>query len=724
MAESRNPSPARSAQPLRIALAGQPNVGKSTVFNALTGLNQHVGNWPGKTVERKVGYFEYRPKAPRFWSVGGGPGALRSFPGPARPGEVRPGGPHRFVGLHHPHRLAEAQAVRIELVDLPGTYTLTSGSEEERIARDYLLKERPDVVIAIVNAASLERNLYLVAELLMLPVPVVVGVNMIDVAEAHGVRVEVPVLAAALGLPVVELVASKRKGLDDLVEAAVRVAEDPRRFRPNRPSIRAKHRPVLVELERLLEGRLPPEYPVPYVALKLLEGDVDAANLVRERSPEVWEAAHPLLAQHEDAYLDIAGGRYDWVARMVRAAVVRPRRGVAGITDRVDRVATHPLWGLGLLLAALAILFWITYQVAGPASRGLGGLISGPFADLLRQALGWGPEWLQGLIVDGALAGAGTVVSFIPILIVFFAALGLLEDVGYMARIAYVMDRYMHWMGLHGKSCMPLLLGFGCNVPAILGTRIIEEKRARMLTMMLTPFVPCTGRLAVLAFLTPAFFGAAAPWALVGLVGGNLVVLAVVGVAVNRLVFKGERSAFIMEMPLYHLPNARTIGLYVWRNTLAFLKKAGTVIVLVSAAVWVLSNFPGATPEQSVLGMIGRGLAPFFALMGMGDWRLIVALLSSFVAKENSVATLGVLFGSEGGVAGPGLAEALAGLLVPAAAVAFLVVQMTFVPCVATVAAIRQESHSWRWTGVQLGLMLVLALLLGVIVFQVGRLVS
>jgi ferrous iron transport protein B len=708
---------------LRIALAGQPNVGKSTVFNALTGLDQHVGNWPGKTVERKIGHFEYRRRRPGQER----PGRLEQA---GRPGHLGRAEPHlRYHptghrgpgGREHPARPLH-EKISIELVDLPGTYTLTSGSEEERIARDYLLKERPDAVIAIVNAASLERNLYLVAELLMLPVPVVVGVNMVDVAEAHGIHVEAPVLAAALGLPVVELVASKRKGLEELVEAAVTVAEDPGRFRPNRPAIRAKHRPVLAQLEALLQGRVPPEYPVPYLALKLLEGDTDAAELVKGQAPDVWEAIHPLLARHEDAYLDIAGGRYDWVARMVRAAVVRPRRGPAGLTDRVDRVATHPVWGLLALLVALAALFWITYQVAGPASRALGGLIAGGFSDLLRDLLSFAPAWIQGLIVDGAVAGAGTVLSFIPILVIFFAALGLLEDVGYMARIAYVMDRYMHWMGLHGKSCMPLLLGFGCNVPAILGTRIIEERRARLLTMMLTPFVPCTGRLAVLAFLTPAFFGAAAPWALVGLVGGNLVLLAVVGVAVNRLVFKGERSAFIMEMPLYHVPNARTIALYVWRNTLAFLRKAGTVIVVVSAGVWVLSNFPGESPGESVLGLLGRALSPFFALMGLGDWRLIVALLSSFVAKENSVATLGVLFGAETGVAGPGLAESLAGLLVPAAAVAFLVVQMTFVPCVATVAAIRHETRSWRWTSLNLGLMLVLALLLGVIVFQVGSL--
>jgi ferrous iron transport protein B len=314
------------------------------------------------------------------------------------------------------------------------------------------------------------------------------------------------------------------------------------------------------------------------------------------------------------------------------------------------------------------------------------------------------------------------VLSFVPILVIFFAALGLLEDVGYMARTAYVMDRYMHWIGLHGKSCMPLLLGFGCNVPAILGTRIIEERRARLLTMILTPFVPCAGRLTVLVFLAPAFFGAWAPWALVGLVGGNLVLLALIGFGTNRLLFKGERSAFIMEMPLYHVPNARTIGLHVWRNTASFIRKAGTLIVLVSALVWALSTYPGPDPSHSVLGVVGRFFAPVGALMGLGDWRLIVALLSSFVAKENSVATLGVLFGGAAhGAAAAGLATKVAAVLAPAGAAAFLSVQMTFIPCAATVAAIRQES-GWRWTTVSLGLMLVVAFLVGIAIYQVGSL--
>ena len=662
---------------VRLALAGQPNVGKSTVFNALTGLDQHVGNWPGKTVEKKTGHFEW-------------------------------------------------QGRRVEIVDLPGTYSLTSASEEERVTRDYLLNDPPDVVVVIVNASSLERNLYLVAELLMLSVPVVVGLNMTDVAEANGIHIEPQVLAAALGLPVVELVATKSKGLTELVGAAMTFVEQPESFQPNRPVVRAKHRPVLAEIETLLAGRAPAGCTPDWTALKLLEGDADVAEEVKRAVPAVWDPIHCVLAGHDDAYIDIAGGRYDWIARMVRAAVVKPRSGVTMVTDRIDRVVTHPFWGLLVLLGALAAVFAVTYSVAGPAADALSGVVHGALSDWLRGLLEGAPRWVSGVLVDGIVAGVGTALSVVPILIVFFAALGFLEDVGYMARTAYVMDRYMHWIGLHGKSCMPLLLGFGCNVPAVLGTRIIEERRARILTMMLTPFVPCTGRLAVLVFLAPAFFGGKAPWAMLALVGGNLVVLALIGTGVKTLVFKGERSAFIMEMPLYHKPNARTIGLYVWRNTWSFIKKAGTLIVIISALVWALSAYPGPEPANSVLGVAGRFLEPVGALMGLGDWRLIVALLSSFVAKENSIATLGILFGSgvagAAGVADPGLATTVAAVLTPAAAAAFLAVQMTFVPCAATVAAIRQESRSWAWTGASVGLMLVVAFVLGLVVYQVGSL--
>jgi len=338
---------------------------------------------------------------------------------------------------------------------------------------------------------------------------------------------------------------------------------------------------------------------------------------------------------------------------------------------------------------------------------------------LAEAVLGTAPAWLSGLVIDGVIGGVGTVLIFLPILAVFFAVLGILEDVGYLARGAYIMDRFMHLMGLHGKSFLPLFLGFGCNVPAVMGARILEERRARMLTILLAPLVPCTARLAVLAFLAPAFFGSSAAAATIGLVALNLGILAVTGIAVNKMAFKGEQTAFIMELPLYHIPNLRTVGLYVWNNTASFLRKAGTLILLASAVVWILSNVPGGNVETSILAAVGRALAPVGELMGLSDWRIIVALLSSFFAKENTIATLGVLFGAP--EAGSALATQVAAILTPGARLAFLAVAMLFIPCVATVATIKQETASWKWTAASIGLLLIISLGAGVVIYQLAR---
>jgi len=346
--------------------------------------------------------------------------------------------------------------------------------------------------------------------------------------------------------------------------------------------------------------------------------------------------------------------------------------------------------------------------------------VVGALADGAEALLANGPEWVSRLVVEGIMAGAGTVITFFPILVIFFAALGLLEDMGYMARAAYVMDRFMHLMGLHGKSFLPLFLGFGCNVPSIVGSRVIESRRARLLTIMIAPLVPCTARMVVVAFLAPIFFGRAATlvsWALIAL---NLVVLALSGIAINRIAFRGERAAFIMELPLYHIPNWRTIGLLVWQRSLDFLKKAGTIILVISVVVWALSALPAGDVETSYLAQFGRLLAPLGTLMGM-SWRMMVALLASFVAKENAVATLGILYG---GSEEANLAAILSTALSPAAALAFLIVQMLFIPCVATVAAIWQETRSARWTLFNLAFLLVVSFGMGAGVYQGARLLG
>ncbi|MBN1259671.1 MAG: ferrous iron transport protein B [Anaerolineae bacterium] len=648
-----------------IALAGQPNVGKSTIFNILTGLNQHVGNWPGKTVERKTGTCEHLGRA-------------------------------------------------LTVVDLPGAYSLTANSVEERIARDYIIQDRPDVVVAVVDAAILERSLYLVAELLLLPAPVILVLNMIDVAEQEGIKVEPQVLQAALGIPVIPMCATRGRGIHALLDTVQALIGGNLEYRPRRPTILPNHEMILAELVRRIAPHVPDRYPVDWVALKLLEGDSEITTQMQETLPnDVWEQVHATLYEHEDAILDIAGARYGWIERMVRAAVERPKVGQMGLTARLDKVLTHPIWGMAVLLAVLGGVFWLTYSIGVPLQTWLSDVLD-RLAMVAGQALAEAPGWLSALATDGIIGGAGMVVTFLPILIVFFTVLAFLEDTGYMARIAYLTDRFMHAMGLHGKSFIPLLLGFGCNVPAILGTRIIETRRARGLTILLAPLVPCTARIAVVAVLAPVFFGNRAGLVVWVLVTGSLIALALLGIILHRFILRGEQVAFIMELPLYHLPNLRTIGLYIWQNTVAFLKKAGTIILLVSIVVWVFSYFPNGVVSESYLARAGKWLEPVGQWMGL-SWELITALLTSFIAKENTIATLGVLYGDYETV--------LPTVLSPAGALAFLTTQILFIPCVATVATIKQEAGT-KWMIASLFLMLGLSLGAGIGVYQLGVLLG
>jgi len=654
---------------ITVALAGQPNVGKSTVFNLLTGLNQHVGNWPGKTVERKTGILRY-------------------------------------------------DGFAMHIVDLPGTYSLTANSTEEMIARDFIIRERPDVVVAILNAATLERTLYLVAELLPLPSPVIVGLNMMDVAEEEGMHIEPRVLESALGVPVVPMVASKNQGVRELVEKIAQMVNGRIDYRPNLPQIRKDHQEVLAEIETLIADYVPKPYPLHWVALKLLEGDPEITDMMRDCTPEErWDRVKDILHRHEDAVIAVASGRYAWIGRMIRAALTRPRVGQITFTQRLDQVATHPFWGLVLLAGILALIFWLTYAVGTPLQDLIDIYIVQALVNWVESVTAGAPGWITSLLVDGVLGGVGTVLTFFPILAIFFATMGLLEDIGYMARAAYVMDRFMHLMGLHGKSFLPLFLGFGCNVPAVMGARIIDSPQARLLTILLAPLVPCAARMTVIAVIAPAFFGKAAPLVSWGLVGLNLVVLAFLGIVINQLAFKGRRAAFIMELPLYHVPNLRTIGILVWQRLIAFLRKAATIILVVSVVIWALSVLPTGDIESSYLATLGHWMSPVGTLMGLG-WRAMVALFTSFIAKENAIATLGVLYGA--GQQEAQLTQILSNTLTPPAGLAFLVVTMLFIPCVATVAVIRQETNSWKWTILSVVILLIVSLVGGIVAYQLG----
>ncbi|MHB8992941.1 MAG: ferrous iron transport protein B [Chloroflexota bacterium] len=653
---------------LSVALLGAPYAGKSTLFNLLTGLSQHTGSWPGTTVELRKGI-------------------------------------HRWGGRS------------LEIVELPDVYSLTASSPDEQVARDYVAREKPDVVVVLLNATNLERSLYLVAEALELPSPVVVAINMMDVAAKSGIRVEEKVLAAALGVPVVGLVASHGEGVPDLMETVEALAEAGSDYAPKRPELHPELRSLVARVERLVGEGVAPAYPRRWLALKLLEGDREMTQLAQAGvAPERWGKLSTLLRQNEDAVVAVASTRYEWIERMVRAALFRPQRGAVSLTERIDRVATHPYLGSILLLGLLGLLFWVVYLVSGPLVDLLEVAVTAA-GGLLRKALAGAPPWIQGLLVDGVLEGVGTVISVLPILVVFFLGLGLLRQVGYLARAAFVGDRFMHSMGLHGESLVPLFLGFGCNVPAVFGARLIDSFRARLLTVLLIPLVPCTGRMVVLVFMSGALFGGAALSVTWGLVALNLALLALTGILLDRLVLHSERPALIMELPLYHLPNWRAVALESWQSIKEFLVRAGTVILLVSVLIWVLAELPTGEIQSSYLAQLGRYLEPLGSLMGL-DWRMMVALLTSSVAKENALATMAVLAasGQEGN-----LATALPQMLTLASALAYLVVQITFIPCASTLAAIQAQTKDWRWTGFTLVYQLALSLLAGIATYQLAR---
>lgn len=653
------------------ALAGQPNVGKSTIFNVLTGLSQHVGNWPGKTVERKEGTYS-------------------------------------------------TESHDITIVDLPGTYSLTSSSEEERIARDFIIKEKPDVIIVLVNAAALERNLYLVSELLLLDTPLVIAANMTDVAEAQGIHIDISALEKALGIPVVPMVATKNIGIRQLVAELIDLYEGKVPYKPMIPEVSPDHRAEFDRLMEIIGEHLPKPYAPRWAVTKLMEGDAEVTRMLEDLLPrEVCEQARKILLRHEDSLHAVVDGRYGWIEGLALCAVQRFKKGQILITDRIDHVLTRPLFGIPILLGILGLTFLLTYEIGFPLQKFLEGLIAAA-ASHLRPMLSFAPEWVSGLIIDGAIGGAGFVVTFMPILLIFFVLMAFLEDIGYMSRAAFVMDRFMHVVGLHGKSFIPLCLGFGCNVPAIMNTAIIESRKARILTIFLTPFVPCPARLAVLTFVSAAMFGAWASAASTALIALNILVLGISGRFVHDVFLKEEPLPFIMELPLYHRPEPRVIFRVVWLRTYAFLKLAGTVILAVSVSMWVLSNVPwGAGVQDSLLGRIGRFIEPVGAPLGL-DWRMIIALLSSLVAKENSIAVLGVLYG----VGSEGLGSVLPQMVSGASALSFLVVLMLFIPCAATLAAMRREMGSWKWFVSSFASMLVLSYLLGALVYQAARLLG
>ncbi len=648
---------------ISVALVGQPNVGKSTMFNILTGLSQHVGNWPGKTVEKKEGI----------------------------------------------HR---ADNILLRIVDLPGTYSLTAFSEEERITRDFIIKEKPDVVVLVLNAAALERSLYLLTEVLLLKRPVIVAVNMMDVASDQGTQIDTKALSEALGLPVIPMIARRNSGIKELVEKITAFTTGKIKADPSLPEVSADHQHVYSEILSQISGYVQEPRAPEWVAIKLMEGDPEVSALVEKAADKSsWENIQNILSKHEDSLHAVVNGRYEWVEKIGRAAVSRFKMGELVLTDRIDHVLTRPLFGIPILLAVMAVVFFLTYSVGVPLQNWMAEGI-GAISRWLAPSMASWPVWTKGLVIDGVIGGVGSVLTFLPILLIFFAIMAFLEDVGYMARAAFVMDRIMHLVGLHGKSFLPMCLGFGCNVPAVLGARIIETRKARMITLLLIPFVPCTARLAVLTLISAAIFGSNAAYFAWSILALNIAILGIAGIFVNKVLWKQD-APFIMELPIYQRPDARTILMVIWARIIAFIRKAGTIILAVSIIIWILSYLPTGVVEESWLARAGMAIAPLGVPLGL-DWKMITALITGFVAKENVVATLGVLYS----VGEDGLVAILPNVMSQASAAAFLVVMMLFIPCAATVAVLRKEMNSNRWFFSAIMMMLIVSYLGGMAAYN------
>ena len=662
--------PTATGRIITVALAGQPNVGKSTLFNVLTGLKQHVGNWPGKTVEQKTGTATY-------------------------------------------------DGSTYQLVDLPGTYSLTANSPEELIARDYVIREQPDVVVVVTDAAMLERNLYLVTELLPLSAPVIIALNMMDVADQEGRPVDPGVLEKATGIRVVPMVAAKNQGVKELLEVVHDFIHDGAVYAPKKPEVQEDHRVLLDDVRGQIADSVPAPYPEDWVALKLLEGDKVVTEMIKENLDSArWAKVDGLLREHDDAQLAVAGGRYEWIERAIHAAVERPEAGAITRTRRFDRIATHPVWGIFTTLGALLGMVLVGFVIGLPSAMGIMKVVHA-VQDVVAGWLANVPAWISGFVVDGIICGIGLLLSILTFLIGFFAMFAILEDVGYMARLAYMMDRTMHRIGLHGKSFLPMAMGFTCNISAVVGTRVIETERARLMTVLLTPLIPCIAQMSITAFLAHIFFGPAlAPLVTVALILFNLVVLGLSGALLHKVFHRGERLGLIMELPLYHRPNFRTVGTLVWQRAKTFITKVGPVVLIAITLSWALAHFPTGDIQTGILARFGRALAPLGNLMGL-RWEMIVALFTSFISREGIMVVMSMLLGTTEA----GLTTTLSTVMTPAAALSFMVTQMLFIPCVGTLGVMFEEFRSWKWILSSVAYLFVIAFAMGILVYQVARLV-
>lgn len=691
------------------ALAGNQNSGKTTLFNQLTGSNQHVGNWPGVTVEQKTGTMLHHHH-----------------------------GKQTHIGLPTHLRNKEAHQVPeqdsdVTIVDLPGIYSLSPFSMEEIVSRNFIVHDQPDVVINIVDATNLERNLYLTLQLLQLGRPVVVALNMMDEVRSHGDHIDLKALEKGLGVPVIAICARKAEGLDELVRRTMEAAE--KRLPPPKLDIcdgdahKALHAIThLVEEPAKAAGMTPR-----YAATKLFEGD---APLLEELklSPETQHIIEEILTAMEknvgmERAAVMADTRYRFIEKLLSVCYTPADRDGTSLTDRIDNVLTHPVLAIPVFLLMMLLVFYITFGPFGTwVADGFAALVDRGIALLSSALEGWGVAgWLHGLIVDGALTGVGSVLSFLPTILLLFLLLSILEDSGYMARAAFLMDKPLRKLGLNGRSFIPMMMGFGCTVPAVMSARSMNTQRDRRFTIMLSPFMSCGAKVPIYALFSAAFFHDHQLLVMCVLYLTGILVSIGVAFFLKRFVFHGDAAPFIMELPSYRLPTVGNVARQLWDKAKDFINRAFTVIFLATMVVWFLQNFTfqlhtASSIEESMLGTIAGFIAPVFAPAGFGNIQASTAVLTGVMAKESVVSTLAVLAGVDA-ESTQMLASLHTVFPTTLSAVSFLVFVLLYMPCVAAFAAMRREMESGRWAIGTVAAQTCLAWCLSVLVYQIGRLI-
>jgi len=666
---------------IKIGLAGNPNVGKTTLFNQLTGLRQHVGNWPGKTVEKAEGHLNFNDS-------------------------------------------------RIDVIDLPGNYALSAHSIEEIVSRDFIVDENSDVIVNIIDATNLERNLYLTTQMMELGANLVIALNMNKFAKKKEYIIDKNMLSELLGVPVVEIEAIDNTGKEELLKAVQNAAKN-----PIDSSKKLVYGTELTEhlndLKTLIEkNKELTDVPSSWTAIKLLEDDDVIIKKVKNASNfiEIFNEVENLKKHFKNIFDEnseevVANYRYSFIDGLIKEAITKPEIEKQTTTEKIDRIITNRILGLPIFLFIMWIIFQVTFTVGAPFQD----LIDSGFVLLGEGVLAVvGENWISSLFVDGIIGGVGGVLVFLPQIFLMFLMISILEDSGYLARAAFVMDRIMHkFVGLHGKAFIPMILGFGCGVPGIMATRTMEHERDRILTMMIIPFMSCTARLPVYVLFVAAFFTAYQGEVIFSLYLLGIAVAIIVAAILKNTTFKGITTPFVMELPSYKLPSIKGVLIHTWERGYGFIRKAGTIILAASIVVWVLSSVPVGVDygsQESVIGQIGTVIAPIFAPLGFGEWQPSVALIFGVVAKEVVVGTFSSLLGVA--EEGAGIESAMHDIFTPLSAYAFLVFVLLYVPCFAALGTIKQETNSWKWPVAMVGITTVTAYLVSFIVYQGGTLLG